>query len=222
LQRGRAFSKKTAPIVPKVSALKSEAQVAPLPAAPSEAEDLALKGTMEAGKTYEFETQAPEASIKSRELNETLRQNSPGRELVKGEMSNAAEEKEERVEINRRDERTLLYSQGADYQSKLDLALKQQREGNCDASIKTNQELLKTNPYPPQNIAEKAYLSLAQCYEQKGELDLAILNYKNVQEAAFDQAHLAKEKIESLERKNGLLKAKEIERRGAEEIQKTE
>ncbi len=217
---GRAFSKKTSPIIPKASALKSEAQVAPLPAAPSESED--LKGAMETDKTSEFEAQAPEASLKSRELNEPLRQDSPRQEFAKDEMLKAGDEKEERLEINRSDERMLLYSDPHDdYQSKLDLALKQQREGNCDASIKTNQELLKANPYPPQNIAEKAYLSLAECYEQKGDLDLAILNYKNVQEAAFDQAHLAKEKIEILERKTGLLKAKELEPSGVGESQKT-
>ncbi|MGH7889710.1 MAG: zf-HC2 domain-containing protein, partial [Thermodesulfobacteriota bacterium] len=222
-QRGRTFSKKTSPIVPKASVLKSEAQVAPLPAAPSESEESSIKRMIEADKTSDFKAQALEGSLKSRELNEPLQKNSPIQDFVNDEMSKVSAEKEQRVEKNRGDEGMLLYTnRNVDYQSRLDLALRQQREGNCDASIKTNQELLKTNPYPPKNIAEKAYLSLAQCYEQKGELDLAILNYRNVQEAAFDQAHLAKEKIESLERKTGLLKAKELEAGEVEESQKTE
>jgi tetratricopeptide (TPR) repeat protein len=96
------------------------------------------------------------------------------------------------------------------YNEQLNLALKQQKEGNCEASIKTNEELLKASPPPPDSIKEKAYLSLAECYEQKGDWYKAISSYNNLQEIAPKQTAFAKDRIEALKQKINLLKAREL------------
>ncbi|HEY7534339.1 MAG TPA: hypothetical protein VH878_00125 [Thermodesulfobacteriota bacterium] len=87
------------------------------------------------------------------------------------------------------------------YNEQLNLALKQQKEGNCDASIKTNEKLLKTFPSPSDLVKGKVYLSLAECYEEKGELENAIRSYDNLQKISPAQAAFAKDKIEDLKQK---------------------
>ncbi|HEX3034004.1 MAG TPA: anti-sigma factor [Thermodesulfobacteriota bacterium] len=101
------------------------------------------------------------------------------------------------------------------YDERLNLILRQQKEGNCEASIKTSKELLSASPPPPDSIKEKAYLSLAECYEQKGEWNVAIVNYKNLQKVAPEQTAFAKEKIEYLEQKNTLLKSRKLKSLGS-------
>ena len=66
---------------------------------------------------------------------------------------------------------------GKDYAGLLRLALRQQTEGDCDASIKTNEILLQSSPEPPGNMQAQSYRSLAECYEKQGKLDLAVMNY---------------------------------------------
>lgn len=46
------------------------------------------------------------------------------------------------------------------------LAPKEQREGRCRDSIKTNEEPLRESP--PLRIKVRVYLSLAECYEKEG------------------------------------------------------
>ncbi|MDA2918567.1 zf-HC2 domain-containing protein [Desulfobacterota bacterium AH_259_B03_O07] len=92
------------------------------------------------------------------------------------------------------------------YKYKLNLALKQKKEGNCEASIKTNEELLKASPPPPDSVKEISYLSLAECYEKEGEWENAIINYRNLQKAAPDQTDFAKEKIKYIRQQTRLLK----------------
>lgn len=105
------------------------------------------------------------------------------------------------------------------FNEKLNLALRQQKEGNCEASIKTNKELLNAFPPPPDSLKEKAYLSLAECYEQKGDWDVAIVNYKNLQEVAPEQTAFTKEKIEHLKRQNTLLKSRKLKSLGSTETE---
>jgi tetratricopeptide (TPR) repeat protein len=113
------------------------------------------------------------------------------------------------------------YQESNKYQKQLDLALKQQREGNCEVSIKTNEELLKASPSPPDSLKEKAYLSLAECYEQKGDWEKAILNYRNLQEVSPDKASFAEHRIQDLRQRLILLKTRESRPADAEEGQKT-
>jgi tetratricopeptide (TPR) repeat protein len=92
------------------------------------------------------------------------------------------------------------------YKDKLDLGLKQQKEGNCEASIKTNEELLNLTPPPTDPLKGKAYLSLGECYEQMGEWEKAVSNYKNLQKISPEQTAFAVEKIEYIRRQTRLLK----------------
>ena len=63
------------------------------------------------------------------------------------------------------------------YGAILSLALKQQTEGDCNASIRTNEILLQSYPEPPASVQAKSYRSLAECYEKLGKIDLAVMNY---------------------------------------------
>lgn len=95
------------------------------------------------------------------------------------------------------------------YNELLIVALKQQSTGNCEASIKTNNELLNNTPPPPIQIKEKVYLSLAECYEQKGEWENALFSYQALQQVSPNQTTLANSKIETLRQQINLIKARE-------------
>ncbi|MGB7293899.1 MAG: zf-HC2 domain-containing protein [Thermodesulfobacteriota bacterium] len=92
------------------------------------------------------------------------------------------------------------------YKDKLDLGLRQQKEGNCEASIKTNEELLNLAPPPTDPVKGKAYLSLGECYEQLGEWDKAVSNYKNLKKISPEQTAFAVKKIEYIKRQTRILK----------------
>jgi hypothetical protein len=83
-------------------------------------------------------------------------------------------EKSEQAEIL---SQTAAEDAGKDYAGLLRLALRQQTEGDCDASIKTNEILLQSSPEPPGDMQAQSYRSLAECYEKQGKLDLAVMNY---------------------------------------------
>lgn len=95
------------------------------------------------------------------------------------------------------------------YGERLNLALRQQSAGNCDASIETNIDLIATTPPPPDEIKEKAYLSLAECYEQRGDWENALVNYQILQRVSPNQASLADDKIESLRKQIKLIKSRQ-------------
>src|SRR3990172_6995532 len=130
-------------------------------------------------------------------------------------------EQETREDKERSKEAKLYAYRESAYNEQLNLALKQQNEGNCEASIKTNEELLKISPPPPDSVKEKAYLSLAGCYEQKGDFENAIINYNNLQVVATVQTTFARYKIEALRQKITFLKAKELKPGATEEGQKS-
>lgn len=92
------------------------------------------------------------------------------------------------------------------HKDQLELGLRQQKEGNCEASIKTNEELLNLTPPPTDPVKGKAYLSLGECYEQLGEWDKAVSSYRNLQKISREQAAFAVEKIEYIKRQTRLLK----------------
>lgn len=84
---------------------------------------------------------------------------------------------------------------GKDYTGLLRLALKQQTEGDCDASIKTNETLLRSDPEPPGYVQAQSYRSLAECYERQGKLDLAVANYTQLGEVSPEDSSFAESRI---------------------------
>lgn len=225
LGQGRILSKKPSPVIPKGSGVKGGIEAAAPALAPSE--ELPAKELKETDKTSDNKAEAFTGSVESKHMNEPALEPPTQKEFVKREVLRERQSEEKIVEGSREDKQRIkeeeLYSNlGGFYQNKLDLALKQQREGNCKASIKTNEELLKTSPPPPNSVIEKAYLSLAECYEKRGDWERAILNYQNLQKAAFEQARFVEDKIEGIRQKADLFKAKELESGSAEQNQKTE
>jgi tetratricopeptide (TPR) repeat protein len=108
------------------------------------------------------------------------------------------------------------------YYARLNLALKQQNEGDCEQAIKTNEELLKTSPSPPGPVQAKAYLSLAECYEREGNWVEAISNYNNLQKVAPEQSTFAKNKIAGILQKSYLPQSRDAaESESSEESQQT-
>lgn len=212
--QGRALSKKLSPVIPRGSELNSGIEAAPPGVAPSA--ELPAGEVKETDKISDYKAETFTGSVDSNPLNNPGSEPSTQEEFAKRQVLAKELSEEEVVERNLEDEQRIkeaqLYSSPKDsYQDKLDLALKQQREGNCGASIKTSEDLLKASPPPPNSLMEKAYLSLAECYEKRGDWDRAILNYQNLQEAASEQARFAEDKIEGIRQKANLFRAKELE-----------
>lgn len=84
------------------------------------------------------------------------------------------------------------------YLSELNFALRQQKAGDCDSAILTNENLLKNDPAPPDTIKEQTFLSLAQCYEQQNNFEQAIKNYDSLQQVSSAQKVFATKKIQEL------------------------
>ena len=80
----------------------------------------------------------------------------------------------------------------------LGVALKQQRAGDCESAIATNEYNLKNSPGAPASVKEQTYLSLAQCYEQQNMFVKAIENYNYLQQVSPSQKPFATQKIEEL------------------------
>ena len=85
-----------------------------------------------------------------------------------------------------------------DYAGELELAQRQQAEGNCEASIKTNETLLNSTPPPPQSLQAASFRSLAECYEQTGDMPSAIDSYKNLAKVDPAQSEFVNEKLEEI------------------------
>lgn len=224
LGQGRILSKEPSPVIPKGRGAKSGIEAAAPVLAPSD--ELPAKELKEIDKISDLKAETFAGSLESKPINEPLLQQPTEKGFAKGEVRMERQSEEQIVGETRDDKQRIeeaeLYSNLGDfYENKLDIALKQQREGNCEASIKTNEELLKTSPPPPNSVAEKAYFSLAECYEQMGDLDNALVNYQNLGEIATEKADFAKNKIEGLEQKISFLKARELKPSGTEEGQKT-
>lgn len=91
---------------------------------------------------------------------------------------------------------------GKDYPELLRLALKQQSEGDCDASIKTNEILLQSDPEPPGDVQAQSYRSLAECYEKQGKLDLAVMNYTQLGEVSPEDSSFAESRISEIRQRS--------------------
>jgi len=89
----------------------------------------------------------------------------------------------------------------------LNVALNQQKAGDCESAITTNETNLKDSPAAPDEIKEQTYLSLAQCYEQQNKYAKAIENYNYLQQVAPSQTIFATKKIQELNFKVQSLKS---------------
>jgi len=89
-----------------------------------------------------------------------------------------------------------------DYAGILRLALKQQTEGDCEASIKTNELLLRSDPEPPGDLRAQSYRSLAECYEKEGKLDLAVAYYTHLGEVSPADSPLAESRISAIKQRS--------------------
>ncbi|MGQ0793265.1 MAG: zf-HC2 domain-containing protein [Deltaproteobacteria bacterium] len=88
--------------------------------------------------------------------------------------------------------------QAQNAESRFALALRLQKEGNCEKSVKISQELLLVSVADA--LREKIYLSLAECYEFMRNWDMAIANYNNLQMVAPRKSGYARGKIGSITR----------------------
>jgi len=194
-----------------------EESSSPLGAAPVQ-EQVAEKDLKETGKTS---GDVASANLETKSMNEPAP--IPPAKTEEGSLGEVEKlvEQETREDKERSKEAKLYAYRESAYNEQLNLALKQQNEGNCEASIKTNEELLKISPPPSDSVKEKAYLSLAGCYEQKGDLENAISNYNNLQQAAPSQTAFAKDRIEALRQKITFLKARELGPSDTEKGQKS-
>jgi tetratricopeptide (TPR) repeat protein len=85
-----------------------------------------------------------------------------------------------------------------DYTGELELAQRQQAEGNCEASITTNEALLNSSPPPPQDVQAGSYKSLGECYEKTGDLGKAVSSYKKLSLLDPTQSRFVNEKLEEI------------------------
>ena len=84
------------------------------------------------------------------------------------------------------------------YLRQLNVALNQQKAGDCESAIITNENNIKNISTAPDEIKEQTYLSLAQCYEQQNKYAKAIENYNYLQQVAPSQTIFATKKIQEL------------------------
>lgn len=82
-----------------------------------------------------------------------------------------------------------------DYRGQLELAQRQQTEGDCALSIKTNVALLASSPAPPKEVQASSYKSLAECYEKTGNLSKAVSSYESMARLDPTQADFVNHKL---------------------------
>lgn len=85
-----------------------------------------------------------------------------------------------------------------DYTGELKLAQRQQARGDCEASIKTNETLLNSSPPPPMEVQAASYRSLAECYEQTGDVSNAVASYNNLARVDPGLSGFVSEKLEEM------------------------
>jgi hypothetical protein len=96
------------------------------------------------------------------------------------------------------------YETVSKYSTQLTLALKQQMEGDCGASVRTNKAILNSTPVPPDYIRAYSYRSLAECYEKTGDAKKAIENYVLLMKVSPGEKDYAESRIAELGKSAGL------------------
>lgn len=92
----------------------------------------------------------------------------------------------------------------SEYAAELTLALKQQMEGDCAASVRTNKAILNSTPPPPDYIRAYSYRSLAECYEKTGDAKKAVENYVLLMKVSPGEKDYAESRIAELGKSAGL------------------
>ncbi len=124
-------------------------------------------------------------------------------ELIISEKVRSTEKKEKIAKNKLEDARFTKIDSPKDitdknYLRQLNVALNQQKAGDCESAIITNENIIKNIPTAPDEIKEQTYLSLAQCYEQQNKYAKAIENYNYLQQVAPTQKTFATKKIQEL------------------------
>ena len=106
-------------------------------------------------------------------------------------------------------EDSALYSADAvgEYDEPLQTALRQQKTGDCASSIRTLEGLLASRPEPPVSVQTVSYRSLAECYEQKGDVDKAVYSYEQLGRLSPAEAPYADARIAELMKQQGAVAA---------------
>ncbi len=113
------------------------------------------------------------------------------------------------LEDSAESETAALYSADAlgEYDEPLQTALRQQKAGDCASSIRTLEGLLASRPEPPHNVQTVSYRSLAECYEEKGDIDKAVNSYKQLGRLSPADAPYADARISELKKQQGAVAA---------------
>lgn len=198
---------KAEPVKNEESKAGASSDIAPPAAAPME-DTVASESAQQPEEAYEYKAEgmaAPEPQADMQMENMEAKKESVEKDIAEG--SGAREEAPKMMAMRSKS----AASEEDKHVAQLHVALQQQKDGNCDETIKTCHKLLEESPKLSKLVKEKVYLALAECYEQKGQFDHAISNYNNLQQVAPEQSTFAKDKIETINReKVNLLKAREF------------
>ena len=106
-------------------------------------------------------------------------------------------------------ETAALYSADAlgESDEPLQTALRQQKAGDCASSIRTLEGLLASQPEPPPGVQAVSYRSLAECYEEKGDVDKAVNSYEQLGRLSPAEAPYADARIAELKKQQGAVAA---------------
>lgn len=113
------------------------------------------------------------------------------------------------LEDSPENETAALYSADAagEYDEPLQTALRQQKAGDCASSIRTLEGLLASQPEPPPGVQAVSYRSLAECYEEKGDVDKAVYSYEQLGRLSPAEAPYADARIAELKKQQGAVAA---------------
>jgi len=79
--------------------------------------------------------------------------------------------------------------------------------GEYDDSIRTLEGLLASQPEPPPGVQAVSYRSLAECYEEKGDVDKAVNSYEQLGRLSPAEAPYADARIAELKKQQGAVAA---------------
>lgn len=69
---------------------------------------------------------------------------------------------------------------------------------DCEESIRINEAIINSANAIPKRVQKRSYITLAQCYEQKGNYDKAIANYIKLEQIAPEESSFANSRIQEI------------------------